>query len=618
MRTPLCRAARVVTVVLLAACAAPRSEVAIARANDNRVAAGERVGDTLTLRLIAQRAKWFPASDSGPSITIGTLAVEGQQPVVPAPLVRARLGTLVRMSLRNTLTDTLVLCTPLSSTCAPRDTQPILPGATRELSFVADRAGAYVYHAVKLSGHKLIVGTELSGLVGALMIDTTDAPRANERIFVIHGWQKTGDDSGPFMLAMNGKMWPHSEHFDLAVGDSVHWRVLNATGSDHPMHLHGFYFRVDARGDLARDTLYAPNDRPFVVTENVRPLQSALISWAPARPGNWLFHCHKGSHMSGQQLYHLAGIAPPDSFATHDASDHVAKTMAGLILGISVRDTATAQVADAPPAARRIRLHAREVKQFYHDKSSAYAFALDERTPGDDASRTVPGPLLTLTRGEPVEISVINELRAPTTVHWHGIELESFYDGVGGWSGSTGALAPMVAPSDSFVARFTPVRSGTFMYHAHADEIRQLASGLYGAIVVLEPGARWNPETDHVLLFSQRGKDDSAIVALNGGEPADTIRLRAGKTHRLRFINITVEDDVSGTLHAHSDSTPLSWRVVAKDGMTTPAARVKPTPARVYMGPGETMDAEVTLGAGDYTMDVRSFNNFPVVLRVRD
>jgi FtsP/CotA-like multicopper oxidase with cupredoxin domain len=607
-----------VVVGLATACFGRHADIAVARANDNRVAtAGERVGDTLTVRLVAQRAKWFPASDSGPSLTIGALAVDGRQPTVPAPLIRARVGTHVRVSLRNTLTDTLVLCTPLSSTCVLGDTLPILPGASRELSFVADRPGAYLYRAMQLTGRRLSRGDALTGLTGALVIDTTDVPRVDERIFVISGWQKDSSVFAPFVLAMNGKMWPESERIDLAVGDSVHWRVLNASGSDHPMHLHGFYFRVDARGDAARDTLYAPDQRNFVVTENIRPLQTALISWAPERAGNWIFHCHKGSHMSGEQMYHLAGIAPPDSLASHDASDHALKTMAGLVLGISVRDTGAPVVATTP-APRRIRLTTREIAQFYHDKSPAYAFALGGSAADGASSRPVPGPLLTLTRGEPVEISIVNQLHAPTTVHWHGIEVESFYDGVGGWSGSRGALAPMIAPGDSFVARFTPPRSGTFMYHAHADEIRQLASGLYGPIVVLEPGSRWNDETDHVLLFSQRGKGDSAIVALNGGEPADTIFLRAGKTHRLRFINITIEDEVSAALHARADSTPLTWRVVAKDGMTTPTRRVVSTPARLYMGPGETMDAEVTLAAGDYLLDVRSFNDFPVILRVRD
>ena len=155
------------------------------------------------------------------------------------------------------------------------------------------------------------------------------------------------------------------------------------------------------------------------------------------------------------------------------------------------------------------------------------------------------------------------------------------------------------------------------MYHAHADETRQIASGLYGTIVVLEPGQRWNPETDHVLLFSQRGKGDSALDVLNGGTPADTIQLRANTTHRLRFVNITIQEEVLGKLHSQADSTALSWRVVAKDGMTIPAVRVRGVPALLHMGPGETIDVELSFARGDYVMDVKSFNDFPVAFRVR-
>ena len=49
------------------------------------------------------------------------------------------------------------------------------------------------------------------------------------------------------------------------------------------------------------------------------------------------------------------------------------------------------------------------------------------------------GPQVVLNRGEPVSIMVVNRLPEPTAVHWHGIELESFFDGV---PGSAGARAP--------------------------------------------------------------------------------------------------------------------------------------------------------------------------------
>lgn len=600
---------------LVSACVGRGGEPAIVRANDNRASDGLMRNGVLELRLVAQPARWFPASDTGSSLSIPALAVEGREPQVPGPLLRTTLGARVRISLRNALSDTLVLCSPFSGACATKDTLRLLPGRSQSVEFVADRVGAFLYRAVRLRGRTLDERVGKTQLVGALVVDSVSPSPASDRILVITSWAKDTTDDTPFVQAINGKMWPFSERFDLAVGDSVHWHLLNATDVEHPMHLHGFYFRVDARGDMERDTSYAADARPMVVTESVRHLGSALISWAPARPGNWLFHCHKGFHMSGEQLYHLAGVKPPDSLVSHGDEDHPYHTMAGLILGITARGDAPRPMA-AP--ARRLRLVTREIPSFYQDRSPAYVFTLDgDSRANATKTRPIPGPLLTLTRGEPVEISLVNGLRAPTTVHWHGIEVESYYDGVGGWSGKAGALAPMIAPGDSFVARFTPPRSGTFMYHAHADEIRQLASGLYGAIVVLEPGATWNPETDHILLFSQRGKGDSALDVLNGGTPADTIRLSAGVTHRLRIVNITVQEEALGTLHAVHDSTPLSWRVVAKDGMTIPPSRVAAVPAKLHISPGETLDAELAFAPGDYTLDVTTYNKFPVALRVR-
>ena len=57
----------------------------------------------------------------------------------------------------------------------------------------------------------------------------------------------------------------------------------------------------------------------------------------------------------------------------------------------------------------------------------------------DDAGRRaplLPGPTIVLERGKPVSITVVNRLREPTAVHWHGIELESYFDGVADFSGA--------------------------------------------------------------------------------------------------------------------------------------------------------------------------------------
>ena len=91
-----------------------------------------------------------------------------------------------------------------------------------------------------------------------------------------------------------------------------------------------------------------------------------------------------------------------------------------------------------------------------------------------------------MTRGEPTEITVVNHLDAPTTILWHGLELDSCYDGVAG-GGAGNQITPAIQPGASFVARFTPNPAGTFIYHTHAADPSQLSGGVYGALIVLEP-----------------------------------------------------------------------------------------------------------------------------------
>ena len=45
------------------------------------------------------------------------------------------------------------------------------------------------------------------------------------------------------------------------------------------------------------DTVYAPGDRPHVVTDRMDGTSTLRMSWVATEPGNWLFHCHLLYHM---------------------------------------------------------------------------------------------------------------------------------------------------------------------------------------------------------------------------------------------------------------------------------------------------------------------------------
>jgi FtsP/CotA-like multicopper oxidase with cupredoxin domain len=585
---------------------------ATAVANRNVAPGGTLRGGVLTLRLIAQPARWHPEADDGPSLDVEAFGEEGAAPSIPGPLIRVPAGTRVETSIRNTLPDTLLVFG--LSGVQSRDTVRVAPGATGQARLTATTPGTYAYGGATVVGDSLhLLGTG-NQLLGAVIVD---GPRARpDRVFVISIWPPA---PGRFVVAINGKSWPHTERLAAGVGDSVHWRVVNGTRGRHPMHLHGFYFRVDARGTWAADTtLDAP--RPNVVTESVPVRGTFAMTWTAERPGNWLFHCHDALHTSWRRRFNLIGERPPQAPPMHDAAHHVEQDMSGLVLGIRVRGRAPPSHAEGT-AQRRVRLVVNE-KAGVYGREPGYAYVVAAH--GDPArdSMILPAQPLVLTRGERTEITVVNRLTVATAVHWHGIELDSYYDGVAGWSGSDGSadarLATLIAPGDSFVVRMTPPRAGTFMFHAHVDDLRQIALGLAGALVVLPPGARWQPATDHVLLLSQIGRGPRTLAGLNGSARPEPIELATGVPHRLRFANITVEDDAELALRALGADTSLAtWRALAKDGADLPPARGIRGPAVLRIAPGETYDYEVTLPPGEYRLSVKSRNDFAVTLLVR-
>ena len=386
------------------------------------------------------------------------------------------------------------------------------------------------------------------------------------------------------------------------------------------MHLHGFYFTVDSRGDGRADSAYAGKSPRWAVTERAAPGRTFSLTWVPERPGNWMFHCHDNLHVLRNRP--LDGTRLPPEHHMADVKNHAMEMMGGLVMGVEVRPKGTATVAapDAGPR-RKLRLIAR-VDSASTDDEPAYGYVLQGgKSSTPSRSPLLPGPTILLLRGEPVSITVVNELPEPTAVHWHGIELDSYFDGVAGFSGAGTKVSPVIAPRDSFEARFTPPRSGTFIYHPHADEVRQQRAGLSGAIVVLGDPKTFDPVKDIVLLVSTpRRQADNGVVFLNGTSTPTPIEMRVGERYRLRLINIhTARPSMIARLGR--DSTVLTWRAVAKDGMELAPDQATTRPAMQQMGNGEAFDYEFTPTApGDHRFWVTSATNVLLVnmpIRVR-
>jgi FtsP/CotA-like multicopper oxidase with cupredoxin domain len=379
--------------------------------------------------------------------------------------------------------------------------------------------------------------------------------------------------------AINGRSWPDTERFEYAVGEAVRWRWINASFELHPMHLHGFHYRIVARGDGTSERILPDDERPLIVTERMTPGGTFRMEWVPTRVGNWIFHCHLLDHIT-------PAVERDEAEREHDLMDveqHALDAMAGLVVGMTVTGDRSAEAMEPPH--HRLRLVALETLN--DDGTTVRGFSLGGGAPAATATPTVPGPPLLLTRGETTEITVVNQLSEPTTIHWHGLELESVYDGVAGWSRTGTRVAPLVAPGDSFAVRITPPRSGTFIYHTHMDETDQLAQGMIGPFLVLEPGAEYDPEHDRVFVIGGQTDGDYPVTINGKLEPPPTT-FSVGEQYRLRFINITRGANVDIALT--KNGSPVHWRAVAKDGADLPEALLLEGDADIRTNTGETFD----------------------------
>ncbi len=596
--------------------------------NDNTSASGTLENGVLSVSLEAREVSWHPDGDSLPGVEVAAFAEGRGAAVVPGPLLRVRVGAKIALAISNSIADTLTFFVPRGNAgqATPQEDSVVIPpGSRRALAFTAVRPGSYAYRATTSdSMHRFL--RVRGALAGALVVDAAHEAVRPGRIFVLQAITDSllsisastvviPDRRAVF--AINGRSWPHTERIQADVGDTLRWRVINASVAVHPMHLHGFYFRVD---DSSGGEKEGAGGGRRVVTERLAAFSAMRMTWVPEREGNWLFHCHFQGHTiphrplgTGNEPQHEVS-ARRDAHAGGGHERHALTGMGGLMLGIIVGGRSPEENERAV-SRRHLRLVAIQ-DSGYPASLPSLRFRLEEL--GVATRDAGPGfsPPIEVERGQPVSIMVVNRMSEPTAVHWHGIELESYYDGVAGFGGARGRVSPIIAPRDSFEARFTPPRAGTFMYHSHVNEPRQHKAGLAGALIVRD-GAR-RPAGDEFTFFLKTARADARglAVEINGRATPDTLVLRAGRPARLRFINLTLSNHSANILLTAEPETVRSrdhvallsqWRTVAKDGADLPLAEQRLTRAHHVLSIGETIDVEVTPATrGHLRIEVRA------------
>jgi FtsP/CotA-like multicopper oxidase with cupredoxin domain len=349
------------------------------------------------------------------------------------------------------------------------------------------------------------------------------------------------------------------------------------------MHLHGSYFQVLSAGDAEQSDPVPPSRMRDVSTNFMAVGGTMTTLWKPERTGRWIFHCHILTHISPEtSAFHHESM--------HDGGQHTdpMNHMAGLVMGITIvaRD-GRIMAHKSPKAERKLQL----VIAKDNSNPKKYTYSILE---AGQVTQTGggPGPTLVLTRNQPVAIHITNQLDEATSVHWHGIELESYDDGVPGWGGDGPRVTPMIAPGKSFDALFAPPRAGTFIYHTHMNDLFQLTSGLYAPLIVLPEGTTFHPEGDKIFVLSRNGKRTDGELLLNGSATPAPLAFRAGVRYRLRFIDILANNSI--VINAVQDGKPVEWTPIAKDGADLAPVPPFAIPASFTIAPGETYDFTFT------------------------
>ena len=214
---------------------------------------------------------------------------------------------------------------------------------------------------------------------------------------------------------------------------------------------------------------------------------------------------------------------------------------------------------------------------------------------------STPGPTIEVTEGDRVRIYVTNRLPEHTTIHWHGIDLPSGMDGVGGLT------QPQIQPGETYEYEFTLKQHGTHMYHPHADEMVQMAVGMMGLFIIhprepeperidrdyaillhnwaLHPGT-WRPDPSVMTDFDLWTFNSKVFPAI---EP---LVARSGERVRIRVGNLSMHEH---PIHMHG---PRFW-VTGGDGGRWPRNLWR-TEVTEIVGVGQTRDLEFIAQAGDW------------------
>jgi len=217
--------------------------------------------------------------------------------MVPGPQMKVDVGDKVRIVLKNDLPESTSLhmhgvrVPNAMDGVDPYTQDPILPGGSFTYEFTALEPAVGMYHS-----HHNAQTQVPNGLAGAFLIGEMPIPESLKEkgiTTIDKSVNMVLNDSGTIGLSLNGKSFPATEPYAMAVGETMLVNYYNEGLMAHPMHMHQPVGWI-----IARDG----NPLPEPIAEDtitVAPGERYTVLYHFEDAGVWAWHCHILNHAEG-------------------------------------------------------------------------------------------------------------------------------------------------------------------------------------------------------------------------------------------------------------------------------------------------------------------------------
>ena len=248
--------------------------------------------------------------------TTQSALVWGYNGSMPGPTLELTEGDTIRVVFKNELPEPSSihwhgLEVPNEQDGAGGTTElPTSPGRTRTYEFTVHQHGTFMYH----SGFNAMKQDGL-GLGGLIVVHPKNDTAKPDKEFAImmQEWTFATGNPNPNVSSMdfnwftfNGKAAPSIDTMTVQQGERVRIRFGNLSMQSHPIHIHGYTWRVvGTEGGPIPESAQWPG-----TTINVPPGTTRDVEFIAWNPGTWRLHCHKLHHVMNAMADAPMGIMP--------------------------------------------------------------------------------------------------------------------------------------------------------------------------------------------------------------------------------------------------------------------------------------------------------------------